>query len=508
MCLIGYLPTVLLAAGVVLGGRLMAQQPKRQPTSPPAAQAEAEKENRPTAPQVEWAASKAVTSDSKQPEAEQADAGEAHPKQPGAEQADAEQLFQAGRDALFRSQFQQAIALLEKAVKAQPERTNYRLHLARAYRYAGKQAEAEKTLEAILATAADHVDAGQLLAEIYSESSRWDDVVRVLAPLLEYRHDYPTYHMLAEAEYQRGNTEQARKYYEKAVALNPQSAPDHYQLGNIYLAENLFALAAEAYEKAAALGIDTPVLHYKLASAYFNLRNYFGRITVREVKSGKAGTISGSSYLIEPVPGSTDLFRCAPERSAAYQVAKALAEGIQPQPNIFILQAAIYLSGRRYQKAYEMFREIEPQVPKENKALFYYYQAQAALGIGRYDEYLDLLRRAIDLDPEGYRATLVDGLVEVAEHYNQAGDLDKYIEHLRLAVAESPHVASLHLKLGYAYQEAQQYDKAAEQWRMVLDLEPDHPQRTTLLNLITRYRTSASAGEDGSGKSAPATSEQ
>ena len=30
------------------------------------------------------------------------------------------------------------------------------------------------------------------------------------------------------------------------------------------------------------------------------------------------------------------------------------------------------------------------------------------------------------------------------------------------------------------------YDQAIEQWRMVLDLEPDHPQRTELLNLIKK----------------------
>ena len=58
------------------------------------------------------------------------------------------------------------------------------------------------------------------------------------------------------------------------------------------------------------------------------------------------------------------------------------------------------------------------------------------------------------------------------------------------AVAESPQTASLHLKLGNAYEEAQDHNKAMAQWRMVLDLEPDHPQRMKLLNLIEKYRSS------------------
>ncbi len=47
--------------------------------------------------------------------------------------------------------------------------------------------------------------------------------------------------------------------------------------------------------------------------------------------------------------------------------------------------------------------------------------------------------------------------------------------------------ASLHLKLGNAHEEARKLDKAIQQWRMVLDIEPDHPQRTKLLNLIEKY---------------------
>ena len=222
----------------------------------------------------------------------------------------------------------------------------------------------------------------------------------MLDPLLKYRHDYPTYHMLAEAQNNLGDREKARKSYEEAVKLNPQSASDHYQLGNIYLAGNFFALAAESYQSALRLGLDSPVLRYKLGSAYFNLRNYFGAISVQTVKSGAAGTINGPWYLIEAVPGQKDVFRCAPENSAIYQIAKAMADGIEDRPDIHVLRATIYLNARRYAQAYEMFTKIGPTV-KEDKALFYYYYAQAAFGTGQYDRYLELLEEAIQLDPTG-----------------------------------------------------------------------------------------------------------
>jgi len=416
--------------------------------------------------------------------ASESDAAEAEPAEPTPED-----LFTQGRDALFKGQYNQAIELLGKAVDADDTKTSYRLHLARAYRYAGNEDGATQHLEKLLKAAPDHVEAGQALGEIYSAAKRFEDVVRVLEPLLKYRHDYPTYHMLAEAQYELGELEKARKNYEEAVKLNPKSASDHYQLGNIYLSGNFFALAADSYQSALRLGLDSPVLRYKLGSAFFNLRNYFGRIALQTVKSGTPGMIHQQWYLIEPVPGRKDVFRCAPEASAVYQIAKALADGIEDRPDIHVLRATIYLNARRYAQAYEMFTEIGPRVPDEDKALFQYYCAQAAFGTGRYDDYLKLLGEAIELDPEAYQATLVDAYLKVADQHNQEGKLNKYIEFLARAVDESPQTASLHLKLGYAYEEARKYDDAMAQWRMVLDLEPGHSQRMKLLNLIEKYRT-------------------
>lgn len=396
-------------------------------------------------------------------------------------------LFAKGRDALFQGHYDEAIKLLDQAVTADQSKTSYRLHLARAYRYAGRNDEAARQLEEILKTAPDHVEAGQAVAEIFTADKKWKEVVRVLEPLLKYRHDYPTYHMLAQAHYLLGDHDKARKSYEEAIKLNPASAADHYALGNIYLAGNFFALAADSYQTALRLGLDSPVLRYKLGSAYFNLRNYFGLITAQTIKSGKAGEINGTWYLIEPVPGRKDVFNCAPEASAIYQIGRALADGIEDRPDIHVLRATIYLNARRYAQAYEMFGAIGASVPEDDKALFHYYYAEAAFGTGRFDRYLELLREAIKLDPAAYQATLVDAYLQVADQHNQHGELDKYIEFLELAVAESPQAASLHLKLGYAYEEAQQRDKAIAQWRMVLDLEPDHPERMTLLNLLEKY---------------------
>ena len=354
-------------------------------------------------------------------------------------------------------------------------------------------------LEGILKTTPDHVEAGQLLGDIYYRQENWKRVIETIEPLLKYRHDYPTYHLLAEAKYNLDDQEGARKYFEEAIKLNPKSATDHYDLGNIYLGGNFFALAAEAYQEALALGLNSPVLHYKLGTAYFNLRNYFGPISVVNVKAGRAGEINGDWYLIEAVPGLPGQFRVAPSASAIYQVAKAIADGIADRPDIHFLQANIYLNAGRFQQASAMFKEIEASIPKEDKPLFYFYHSQAAFGTADYDGYLKLLKKAIELDPAAYGATLVDAYVKVADQYNQAGKLEEYIKYLGLAVAQSPQNAALHLQLGDAYQESQQYAAAVTQWKMVLDLEPEHPKRLELLNLMGKYGKGATTQSAGKG---------
>ena len=402
--------------------------------------------------------------------------------------SEAEKQFQDGREALFQGRYDLAIKRLKKAVKEDATKISYRLYLARAYYYAENQKEAQKLLAGIIKTTPDHVEAGQLLAEIYAKQKKWEDVVSVLEPLLKYRHDYPTYHLLAEARYKLNDYKQARKHFEEAVKLNPESGSDYYQLGNIYLAGNAFALAAEAYQSALRLGVQTPILHYKLGSAFFNLRNYFGKVSQVKVKGGKSGTISGDWYLIEPVPGKKNLFGAAPKESAVFQVAKAVADGIDETPDIQFLLANIYLNGRRYEQAHQMFTKLEKTIPREDKALFYYYYAQSAFGAHQYDEYLKLLGKAITLDEATYKSALVDAYLKVADRHNQAGQFDKYINFLAKAVQESPETASLHLKLGYAYEQAQKYTKAIAQWQMALNLEPEHPKRMELLNLIEKYR--------------------
>jgi tetratricopeptide (TPR) repeat protein len=415
-------------------------------------------------------------------------AGKAAPPVPAAPAAAAPQApgeadFEAGRTLFFQQNLPAAIEKLKAAVAADPAKTTYKLLLAKAYRAQNQPAQAGELLRDILKLNPEHVEAGVESAELLAADKKYDEVIKLLEPLLKFSHDYPLYHLLAEAYYQKEDMPKAREDYEQAVKLNPRSGDDFYQLANIYLAQNQFAKAAEAYEKARALGMDSAVLHFKLASVYFNLRNYLGRVTTAEVIGGQVGQIKNDLLLLDAAPGKKDTFYVSPPASAIFQVVRAQQMGID-LPQIRFLEANIWLNARRFARADALYKALEGKIEKADTGLFWFDWAQAALGLEDYDTYLARLNKAIDTEPKTYKPTLPDAYVTLAARYQQRGDNKRYIEYLLKAVQANPLSAGLHLTLGDALWQLNDRAQARQQYRLVLELEPDHAERVRLLNRI------------------------
>jgi tetratricopeptide (TPR) repeat protein len=400
----------------------------------------------------------------------------------------AEELFEAGRKLFFQGNYKAAIEKLSSAAAADPSKTSYKLLLSKAHRLAGATDKATAVLEEILKSSPDHVEAGIELAELLSPQKQPDRVIAVLEPLLKYKHDYPLYHLLGEAHYQKEQLDKARNYFEEAIKLNGQSAGDHYQLGNIYLAQKRFAKAAQVYERAGQLGLSSGAYHFKLASVYYNLHRYLGTVTTAEVRGGQAGQIKNNLLLIDRVPGGKDVFYVAHPQSAIYQVTRSQELGIDLF-EIRLLEANVWQSAKRFEKADRIYAKLEKEVKSADAGLFWFYWAQTALGLGQLDNYLARMEKAIVADAAVYKPMLADAYVTVATRYQQQGDTAKYIENLAKAVTENPLSARLHLTLADAYWLDNRHQNAIEQYKLVLELEPDHAARVRLLNRIRGQET-------------------
>lgn len=405
------------------------------------------------------------------------------PRVSDAEAKIAEELFQDGRKLFFQGKHLESIEKLKKAAETNPARTGYKLLLAKAHRAVKQDAAATTVLEEVIKANSDHVEAGVLLAELLDPTKKPDRVIAILEPLLRLKHSYDLYHLLGEAYYEREDFSSARNNFEEAVKLNPRNRTDHYQLGNIYLSQKRFARAARSYQMARALGFSSGVFHFKLASVYFNLHNYLGRVSTAKVLGGKTGEISGDLYLIDAVPGAKDSFHVAGPQSSIYHVAKAQEMGIDIF-QIQFLEANVWLSTHYFDKAEAIYASLEEKVAKEDAGLFWSQWAQTALGRDDFDNYIGRLKKAIEIAPEIYKATLSDALTNVARRYQQRGDNKKYIDYLKQAMNENPLSARLHVTLGDAYWSTNDRDNAIAQYKLVLELEPGYAEKVRLQNRI------------------------
>jgi tetratricopeptide (TPR) repeat protein len=415
-------------------------------------------------------------------EAIKAEASKEEPKK-----SEAEIALEEGQKAFFKQDFENALKHFKIAAEKGKDDPNYLYFLGNTYLKMGRKEEARKEFETLLTKKPNHINATVALADLLYMEQDWEQVAKLLKGIVEFKHNYHIYHHLADAQYFLGDLREARKSYEEAIKLNEASASDHYQLANIFLAQLKYSRAADEYNRALDLGKKEAIVHYKLGMAYFNMRNYLGKIEKRKYLKAKSGQVLDEFFLIEAVPGDTDFYYCAPKRSCVYHLRRAIDAGIDA-PELRFAYANVFFHTRRHQNADTLYQALEKEINEENRALYYYYFGQVKFRQRDFGGYIAKVKKAIELDEKVYGHTLVEAYQAVAGHYGKMENLPKQIDFLKRCIDEEPSNATFHHSLGDAYLKQEDFSKAVDQWKLVLEINPDHPAQMTLMNLINRHQ--------------------
>jgi tetratricopeptide (TPR) repeat protein len=139
-------------------------------------------------------------------------------------------------------QYEQAVAALQEAQKAQPKDLKVNYSLAMAYRKAGQYEQAEAVLKS--------------LAELNPQdaSTYYGDIIK----------------MYDEA----GKNENAIEAAKKVIELNPKSEMAVYNLAIMFQKLKRFDEAIAAFRQALAIKPDYDVAYYNIGSCYLNLKKY------------------------------------------------------------------------------------------------------------------------------------------------------------------------------------------------------------------------------------------
>lgn len=244
------------------------------------------------------------------------------------------------------------------------------------------------------------------------------------------------YH-LGAAFYENGLLDDARRYLEEAVAVNPGDAESWDSLGVIHGNQGQLERARAAFERAVSVRDD-------YASGYFNL----GIAYLRLNQPGKAENAFARAAELDPND---------PQKKLQYGM--MLAANGNSAAAIPVL---------------ESYTKLEPADAEAHNELGALYGQTGDLARA-----LERFRRATELKPD-----FADAYRNLGIAYLQQGMAFPAATALEQAVALSPDDASAYLALADAYLQSNRRREAEQTLERALELNPDHPDVQRLLERL------------------------
>jgi len=161
--------------------------------------------------------------------------------------------------------------------------------------------------------------------------------------------------------------------------------------------------------------------------------------------------------------------------------AKMLNELLQKDPNDFVAFTEvgnIYCDLKRFSEAAPMYERALTLKPDFINALF--GMGRADLGLKNLDRAIDVLSQAYKINPN---SADVNHFLGEAYLQNKQGSLA--ITYMRRAIELAPaEKADLHLRIAWLYDAAGAKNLAAEEYKLLLQKKPNHPEKQKLLQYI------------------------
>ena len=435
-----------------------------------------------------------------------------------------------GRMALAQGHPDEAINLLQQAVRGAPEFLPARMVLGLANLAQGNFAQAETELQRVVQGAPDNIEARQLLAQSQLRQGRVDAAATVLEPALAVaaREGLPALASLGQLEIQAGREDSARRAYQAAIEANP-SAPQPRLLlarlefrGHNPVAGRALVAEAVSLSPSSAAVADAAGMVLLEAGLYDEALGQFRRASTLDERNpahllgaARAQLALGMSaagrqsleraLLLRPNwPPAVVLLVQVEMRERRVPAALTLAGGLQKDPSTaplgYLIEGDILLStgqSARAEQAYAASARARPsreaavgqararvqgKVAAPEQPLAAWVKANPSDASARLElaQVLQVTGRA-DAAVAEYETVLrqrPDALIalnNLAWLYGERGD-PKAIEVARRAVAIAPGAAPVLDTLGWSLVQAGQLDEGLKYVQQAHDLDRENPE--------------------------------
>jgi tetratricopeptide (TPR) repeat protein len=357
---------------------------------------------------------------------------------------------------MFLGKYDQALEVLLEAEKIGPTETVVKLGLANAYQQKRQFDLAEQKVAEALALRPNDAAAYFTLARIKYARQQFDEMFEAANKALELDHGtYKTRILgfLGDIYFQRGEIEEAREHYTRAVEIDEFSPEAHSGLAEILIREGELDQAMEHLNKALRFSPAEP-RPLAVAAGVMNERGQYDNAiqTCRRVLNMRP-TFAGAYVNL----------------GLAYRKRGDVDKAIE-----------IYHEGIERCPPYDALHQNLAQ------ALLYKSEADAAGRSGLVEEAVGEFRKAVQINPRN-----AVGLANLGIYHMQSGRHELAMRFFARAIRIRPDYALAHRNLGFTLLEMERMRRAVHHLERSLELDPDQPDAGQLRHFLEELRAEA-----------------
>jgi len=399
-----------------------------------------------------------------------------------------------------------AIEQFQFILKLDPRDTYSALWLARLYRFQNQHDEAEKVLRGILKVEPDNAPALEQLSQLLIDEGRPQEATELLTRAAGDYASPDVYDLLGDAYLQSKDYAKAEQAYRRAVEDDPDDPGHRHGLAQALMAQDKYAQALEQFKRLTALEPGSWENYLRAAQLYLKLNQ------LDQAESNLMHAKQLAPENLEILYDEALLYEDEGRFDDAVKVLSDTIAGIKSEPggNVNALEilykqlGQVYYDQGNYQAAIDSFQELGKLSPDAHK------HAQMLI-IDTYRDERDIDRaiaetkKALDEDPKSQDLT-----IKLAELYGEKSDTPDAMRLLQGLLKGTPADQQIYLEiaevqarnkkfseaeqtalkaeqlahgpeeqqsawtmLGGIYQTQKKYELAEQQFRKVLDANPN-----------------------------------
>jgi tetratricopeptide (TPR) repeat protein len=401
-----------------------------------------------------------------------------------------------------------AIDQFREINRLDPSDTESALWLARLYRLKNEHDKAEQVLQAILKTDPENEPAVEQLTQLLMDEGKSADAVALLEGITKHSPTPVLLDLLGDAYTQAHQLEKAEQAYRRAAEIDPSELSHQRGLGQTLLAEEKYPEALKVYQKLLDLMPDDSDLYLRVAQIYRELHQLDkaeeNLVKARQYAPGSLEVMYNEGMLYESQGRYDDAIRVLSDAVTGIKAQSATMPSRRRSLAILYQQLGqLYRETQNFQAAIYTFEELGhlgdeedrrarmmimdtyraakdlPRALQTGKEAMAKYPADPGIRTGyalllgengQTEEANKLLRAQLHGDSSDRETYLnIAQVYERGRHYKEAEASARAAEVLPGSPRDNEMVWFL---LGAIYERQKLFDKAEEQFKKVLAVNP------------------------------------